>query len=157
MLRELYKGKLVRLKAVDADMVGKAFPRWSQSSEYRRLQDSDPPRLFSTKATKEWVAKQLDRNGKDDFFFSIHALEDDLLLGDVGLEVVNWGSRDAFVGIGIGEPDYWGKGYGTETMQLILRYAFTELNLNRVTLNVFEYNERAVRSYEKAGNNIYDG
>jgi RimJ/RimL family protein N-acetyltransferase len=36
-------------------------------------------------------------------------------------------------------------------MKLVLRYAFLELNLRRVTLNVFEYNERAIRSYEKAG------
>jgi RimJ/RimL family protein N-acetyltransferase len=57
----------------------------------------------------------------------------------------------AGVGIGIGEREYWGKGYSTDMMRVILRYAFTELNLNRVTLNVFEYNPRAVRSYEKAG------
>jgi RimJ/RimL family protein N-acetyltransferase len=36
-------------------------------------------------------------------------------------------------------------------MKIILRYAFTELNLQRVSLNVFEYNPRGVRSYEKAG------
>ena len=36
-------------------------------------------------------------------------------------------------------------------MQVLLRYAFDELNLYRVTLNTFEYNPRAIRSYEKAG------
>ena len=36
-------------------------------------------------------------------------------------------------------------------MRIILRYAFDELNLKRVTLNVFDYNPRAIRSYEKAG------
>jgi RimJ/RimL family protein N-acetyltransferase len=55
------------------------------------------------------------------------------------------------VGIGLGEREFWGKGYGTDAMRIILRYAFTELNLHRVTLNVFEYNPRGVRSYEKAG------
>ena len=34
---------------------------------------------------------------------------------------------------------------------LILRYAFLELNLQRVSLDVFDYNQRAIRSYEKAG------
>ncbi len=33
----------------------------------------------------------------------------------------------------------------------MLNYAFTELNLTRVTLFMFEYNLRALRSYEKAG------
>jgi RimJ/RimL family protein N-acetyltransferase len=59
--------------------------------------------------------------------------------------------RTAFVGIGIGERAYWGKGYGTDAMKVALRFAFTEINLERVTLNVFEYNPRAIRSYEKAG------
>jgi RimJ/RimL family protein N-acetyltransferase len=36
-------------------------------------------------------------------------------------------------------------------MRLMLHYAFTELNLQRITLAVFDYNRRAVRSYEKAG------
>ena len=55
------------------------------------------------------------------------------------------------MGIGIGERQDWNNGYGTDAMQVILRYAFMELNLRRVTLNVFEYNPRAIRSYEKAG------
>ena len=59
--------------------------------------------------------------------------------------------RDAFVGLGIGETEYWSKGYGTDVMNVLLRFAFTEINLKRVTLTVFEYNPRAVRSYEKAG------
>ena len=55
------------------------------------------------------------------------------------------------MGIGIGERDCWGKGYGTDAMRVVLRFAFVELNLHRVGLNVFEYNPRAIRSYEKAG------
>ena len=63
----------------------------------------------------------------------------------------NWTPRDAFVGIGIGNRNDWSKGYGSDAMKIILRFAFTELNLRRVTLNVFEYNPRAIRSYEKTG------
>jgi RimJ/RimL family protein N-acetyltransferase len=36
-------------------------------------------------------------------------------------------------------------------MNVILRFAFDELNLYRISLNVFEYNQRAIRSYEKVG------
>jgi RimJ/RimL family protein N-acetyltransferase len=36
-------------------------------------------------------------------------------------------------------------------MNVLLRFAFTEVNLKRVSLGVFEYNPRAIRSYEKAG------
>jgi RimJ/RimL family protein N-acetyltransferase len=51
----------------------------------------------------------------------------------------------------VGEREYWGRGYGTEAMRLVLQFAFQELNLHRVSLGVFAYNERAIRSYEKAG------
>ena len=53
--------------------------------------------------------------------------------------------------IGIGEPDAWNKGYGSEAMRLMLRYGFEELNLNRVSLGVFSANPRGIRSYEKCG------
>jgi RimJ/RimL family protein N-acetyltransferase len=51
----------------------------------------------------------------------------------------------------IGERDYWGKGYGTDALRVLLRYAFDELNLHRVSLSVLEGNERAMRSYQKCG------
>lgn len=147
---DLFKGKLVRLSAIDPEELSKSFSRWNRDSEFKRLLDFDPARLHSTKATREWMEKHLEEE-KDTFWFSIQTLEDGRLLGDIDLMVINWASRDAFVGLGIGEREFWGKGYGTEAMRLVLHYAFLELNLRRVTLNVFEYNERAIRSYEKAG------
>jgi RimJ/RimL family protein N-acetyltransferase len=64
---------------------------------------------------------------------------------------VRWNHGDCWLGIGLGEREYWGKGYGSDALRLILRYAFQELGLQRVTLTVFEYNPRAIRSYEKVG------
>ena len=150
-MSELFKGKLVRLAAIDPKEDSKSFSKWSRDSEYKRLLDFAPPRLYSVRASKEWIEKQLEASQSNTYWFAIRALEGDRLLGDIDLAVTTWGSRDAFVGIGIGERDFWGKGYGTEAMQLALRFAFTELNLRRVTLDVLESNQRAVRSYEKAG------
>jgi RimJ/RimL family protein N-acetyltransferase len=55
------------------------------------------------------------------------------------------------VGIFIGEKSLWNQGYGTEVMKLLLKHGFHTLNLNRIALEVYENNPRAVRSYEKAG------
>ena len=55
------------------------------------------------------------------------------------------------MGIGIGEQTCWSKGRGTDAMRIFLRYAFTELNLHRISLDVLDSNARAIRSYEKAG------
>ncbi|MFZ5821054.1 MAG: GNAT family N-acetyltransferase [Chloroflexota bacterium] len=149
-MEDLFKGKLVRLAGIDPEEASKSFAQWNRDSEYMRLLDTDPPRLHSAKAIKEWLEKELEK-ATELYWFTIRALEDDRLLGDIELTVINWGSREAFAGIGIGAREFWGKGYGTEAMQLILRYAFSELNLRRVSLTVFEFNERAIRSYEKAG------
>ena len=51
----------------------------------------------------------------------------------------------------IGEPRDHGRGYGTETVRLLLDYAFTALGLHNVLLQVDETNPAARRAYEKAG------
>ena len=150
-MKDLLKGSLIHLAAVDPEEVSKQFSSWDRDSEYKRLLDTDPPRLHSVKATKDWLEKELGELGNTVYWFTIRSAADNQLLGDIVLDVTQWNIRDSFVGIGIGSRDFWGRGYGTEAMQLILQYAFTELNLNRVTLSVFEYNQRGIRSYEKAG------
>ncbi len=145
----LLTGKLVRLAAIDPESSAEAWARWRTNSEYIRLADMDPVTMHSKKNTRAWIEKHLEDWLEHEF--SIIALEGDKLIGSTGLGGNMKMHGDAFVGIGVGEPDYWGKGYGTEAMKLIVQYAFLELNLERVSLDVFEYNPRAIRSYEKAG------
>ena len=57
----------------------------------------------------------------------------------------------AEVGITIGEKEYQGKGYGTEAMEVLLEYGFKTVNLNRIQLRVYEFNSRAIKSYNKIG------
>jgi RimJ/RimL family protein N-acetyltransferase len=148
---DLLHGELVRLTAEEPELVAQTFARWNRNTEYYRLLDMDPAQLPSMKKIKEWIEKDLEKDQPNEFFFHIRTLQEDRLIGFIGLFGVAWMHGDAWVGIGIGEQDCWGKGYGTDAMRVILRYAFTELNLHRVTLGVFEYNPRAIRSYEKAG------
>ncbi|MEH7887318.1 GNAT family protein [Bacillus sp. JJ1609] len=53
--------------------------------------------------------------------------------------------------MGFFDPSVWNRGLGTEVTQLVLKYAFEQLNLHRVDLRVLEYNKRAIRCYEKCG------
>jgi len=59
--------------------------------------------------------------------------------------------RKAEVGIVIGEPSFWSQGYGTEAMRVVLQYGFDGLGLNKISLDVLEYNTRALRTYERLG------
>jgi RimJ/RimL family protein N-acetyltransferase len=147
----LFLGDLVRLTAEDPQVLAEALSRWSRDTQYWRLLASDPSRAFSVKSTKEWLEKELNKDSLDLLLYSIHTLNDDRLIGEIDLDGIQWNHGDAFVGIGLGERDYWGKGFGTDALRVLERYAFTELNLHRLSLTVFDYNPRAIRSYEKAG------
>ncbi len=151
MKTSVFQGELIRLVAEDPAVMAKAFYKWERDSEYMRLLDSDPPVLWSQKKIEEWINKELEKSRWDGMEFSIRTLDGDQFIGFVGLGAIKWNHGDALVGIGLGERAYWGNGYGTDAMQVMLRYAFTELNLYRLTLEVFEYNQRAIQSYRKAG------
>ncbi|MBI5840532.1 MAG: GNAT family N-acetyltransferase [Chloroflexi bacterium] len=150
-MKDILTGSLVRLASLDAEELGKAYGNWRRDSEFMRLIDMRADGMYSGKKQQDVFEKMLDDDPQAHHYFSIRSLEDNRLLGDINLDVTNWSTRDAFVGLGIGERADWDKGYGTDAMNIILRFAFTEVNLRRVTLTVFEYNPRAIRSYEKAG------
>ena len=77
--------------------------------------------------------------------------EDWIPVGNCGFHNIDWRARAAEVGIFIGEKSLWNQGYGSEAMGLLLKHGFNTLNLNRIALDVYESNPRAIRSYEKAG------
>jgi len=83
--------------------------------------------------------------------FAIVRKRGDLLIGTTGLHAIDWHRRMACFGIEIGRKELWGKGYGTEATALMVAYAFRQLNLNRVWLEVIEYNERGIGAYERVG------
>lgn len=72
-------------------------------------------------------------------------------IGSVYLRDIDYNNSKAEFGIFIGEKTGLNKGYGTLAAKIIIKYAFNQLELNKIFLRVFEYNSYAVRSYEKAG------
>lgn len=149
MNSDILTGDLVRLAVDDPKVLAESHARWALDSEYWRLMDWGRAFPYSQRIMQNWF--ETASESKTSFFFSIYTLAEKRLIGDVGLDGVDWHRGDTYVGIAIGERDAWGKGFGTDAMRVILRFAFQELNLRRVTLNVFGYNPRAVRSYEKTG------
>jgi RimJ/RimL family protein N-acetyltransferase len=147
----IFHGTLVRLTTEDPETAGKALSGWACDSEYTRLLDKPPALLWSAKKIQSWIENSLEKGFQNGFFFEIRTLQEDRLIGFVNLIWLSWTHGDTWLGIGLGDRAYWGKGYGTDAVRVVLRYAFTELNLRRVTLGVFAYNGRAIRSYEKAG------
>ncbi len=148
---DIFRGERVRLAAVEPEKDAKLMSAWQHDSEYSRLLDSDPARLWSAGQTKEWLEKQQEGDSFEGIEFMIRTIDENKAIGFVGLDGISFHNGNSWIGIGIGERDYWGKGIGTEVMRIIARYGFEELGLHRLTLNVFAYNTRAIRAYKKVG------
>jgi RimJ/RimL family protein N-acetyltransferase len=101
----------------------------------------------------EWLLADFEREaaagGRDDTRFAIEV--EDKCIGACGLFHFNWTSRTGELGIGIGDKDYWGIGYGKEAVGMLVGYAFQYRNLQRVWLWVHARNERAIRAYTSCG------
>jgi RimJ/RimL family protein N-acetyltransferase len=144
-------GERVRLTALDSERDAEALARWSTDSEYWRLRYPFPAQPRTAAEMRAELDRQAEDRDTDVFEFGIRTLADDRLIGTIALFGVDAVNGDAEVGIGIGEREYWGRGYGTDALRVLLRFAFDELNLHRVSLSALGANPRAVRSYEKAG------
>lgn len=149
-MKDLYRGSLVRLASESPETMSKSFVKWNRDSEAHRLGDSAPAHLWSEKKLKEFVEKNDDKQ-ENAFRFAIRTLDEDKLIGVTSLWVQPWTHSDAWLGIYIGERDHWGRGFGTDAMQLIVQYGFCELDLRRITLGLHSYNVRALKSYLKVG------
>ena len=148
-MKDLFRGELVRFTREEPETNSKSEVRWQRDSEFMRLVDSDPIRLHSERGIKEWFEKQADLK-PDRYSFSVRTLAEDKFIGFLGLGV-DLIHSEAWVGIGIGEREFWSKGYGTDMMKLCIQYVFMELGVERLSLGLHEYNARALRSYEKCG------
>ncbi len=148
MNEDLFTGKLVRLAAHDPEKEAAMVAAWYKDTSYSRLLSVEPvlpPRSTTAREMLERLPKPTS------FHFGIRTLTDDKLIGFVSLFRVTFMHGDGFVGIGIGDVESRGKGYGTDALRVLLRFAFQELNLHRVSLDAVATNARAIRSYEKGG------
>ena len=144
----MWRGEKIELGPVQREYLPK-YVEWLNDWEVSRFLKPGIPRGLTLEDEIAWF----EQRGKDNssLVFAILTLADNKLIGNCGLHHLDLKNRTAIFGIFIGDKDYWGKGYGTDSTRTLLRYAFEQLGLNRVELEVYDYNPRAVRAYEKAG------
>jgi RimJ/RimL family protein N-acetyltransferase len=142
-------GDRIRLRAIErADLA--QFVDWINDPEVRQGISAFLP--LSMAREEHWFEEMLKRPIEEHpFALEIQQDKKWTLIGSCGIFDIDWISRRAEIGIMIGVKSQWNKGYGTETMRLILKHGFETLNLHRLFLRVFDTNPRAIRAYEKAG------
>ncbi len=141
-------GESVRLRAIEREDIP-TFVRWFNDPEVRRYLLMYEP--LSKAREERWFEAHLDKQNEFIFAIEVRTEEGWVHIGNIGLHRVDWKNRNATLGIALGEKAYWGRGYGTDAVRTALRFAFQELNLHRVELEVVADNLRAIRCYEKAG------
>jgi RimJ/RimL family protein N-acetyltransferase len=141
-------GSLVRLRPGErADIP--LFVRWlSDARTTRHLALRSPIGLAME---ERWFETMLDQHGRDRWFFVIARRADGRAVGSIDLHEVDHVNGGAGLGIAIGDPLDTSQGYGSEAISLLLDFAFGELRLRRVWLDVYDDNAGARRLYERLG------
>jgi RimJ/RimL family protein N-acetyltransferase len=125
-----------------------AVARWYRDPELARLTRYQTRPMSQDEIEHFFRARLL---AADALAYAIHVRRTGKLVGLTTFSALDPDNGSALYHITIGERGAWGQGYGTEASELMLEHAFVNLGLHRIGLSVFAFNERAIRSYEKAG------
>jgi diamine N-acetyltransferase len=144
----IIRGERVYLRAQERSDIP-IFVRWFNDSEMTSYLSMRAP--MSEPMEEAWFNGMVAQQGKGAYHFTICRLDDDRPIGNTGLFDVDTVNGSAGIGISIGEKSLWGQGLGTDAMNALLDFGFGQLRLERMWLEVHDFNARARRSYEKSG------
>lgn len=142
----MIEGRMVRLRAREASDAERGH-RWVNDWEVARFLVMRYP--VSLTAEQGWIGS----TPMPSFGWlplAIETLEGEHI-GNIDLRDVQPENRTGEIGVMIGEKAYWGRGYGSDAVRTLARLAFQRMNLNRVWLRTYEFNERGQRAFVKAG------
>jgi len=137
--RFMIAGEHVILRAFERDDAERCY-RWMNDPNIVRTLKSRYPIAFQNEA--EWLDRAMHANANERHF-AIERKDDRTHIGNASIHEIDWVSRTAAFGLFIGEPSAWNRGFGSDAVRALMRFAFEEMNLRKLRINVFEYNDRA--------------
>jgi RimJ/RimL family protein N-acetyltransferase len=151
--KPLFKGKLIRFGQIDHEKDPGIVAGWTHNARFMRNMYPEPMRplcAWQVKKKLEELEKSIEED-KNLFHFRIRTCSDDRLVGIAELTWISWTNLSGYIRLGIGSTEDQRQGYGSETLSMLLRYAFDELNLYRLTAIIPEYNLPAQGLFKKFG------
>lgn len=145
----MYQGEKVILRAYREEDIERAT-ELVNDKELKKFLVTNIPFPISPWEEESWVKSQKG-SSSGEYNFAIEDIETHKYIGGCGINNVNWLTRNALVGIMIGDKDYWGKGYGTDAMKVLVKFIFENMNMHKISLRTFSFNKRAIKCYEKCG------
>lgn len=136
----------ISLDAIQDDDIKRMIP-WFNNISFLRNYDYEAAVPYTEKKLKEYLDSL--RESPEHMVFAIREHEN--IIGLLGLNNILWNNGCASIFIGIGDSSNQSKGLGKIALSLLLNFAFNELNLYRLQLQVIEYNTRAINLYKSFG------
>ncbi len=137
--RFMIAGEHVILRAFEREDAERCY-RWMNDPSIVRTLKSRYPIAFSGEA--EWLERAMIPSATERHF-AIERKDDRAHIGNASIDEIDWVSRTASFGLFIGEPGAWNRGFGSDAIHTLVRFAFDEMNLQKLRIHVFDYNERA--------------
>jgi RimJ/RimL family protein N-acetyltransferase len=144
----MYTGTLVRLREYRKEDIPLA-QGFINDPEMKLLLAPGVPFPVTLDDEEKWVRSNSAM--KDEYSFAIETLDGGEYIGGCGINSIDWKNSKVLVGIFIGNKNYLGRGYGTDAMRVLISFIFNEMNVHKIKLLVYAFNERAIRSYKKCG------
>jgi RimJ/RimL family protein N-acetyltransferase len=144
------EGKLVRLRAYERSDLD-SIMKWINDEEVTDFLAGGMLTYPVSSIVEEKFIEMAAKSSDTDKSFVIETIAERKYLGGTAFHAINWLNRSAGLGITIGDKSSWGRGYGTDAMKVMMRLGFDKMNLHRLWLHVYEYNSRAIASYDKLG------
>ncbi len=147
--RVIGTGRLVRLREKQLDDARRDY-EWRRDPELARF-DAARPLTMSYRAFVSSMSEDLRFASAYRRSFAIEDLEQGTHIGNVMYYGYDPATREAELGITIGDRDYWSRGYGRDAVTVLVRYLFEERELVRVYLHTLSWNYRAQAAFRHAG------
>lgn len=150
---QLFQGEHISLSSIDHEKDAEIESRWLHNLDYMRMLDWElayPLSPSQLKKRYEEIEKEQEEKNNL-FYFTIRLKPDSRLIGFAKLFWIEWSHGTGFIQMGIGESQHRRLGYGREALNLLLRFAFGEINLYRLTSVVPEYNQAAMSLFKQTG------
>ena len=132
------EGERIILRALSKQDLTDTYLQWLNDEEVCR---SNSHAIFPNTEEKMLQFYENQQNNMSQVVLAVIHKADNVHLGNVSLQSINWISRNAEFAILMGNKNYWGKGYGEEAAQLIVNYGFKRLNLHRIHCGTLANNE----------------